>query len=194
MAARIVGAATDDAGRVEALFTWVRDNITYDMGPVLTDRVDWSASSTLARGYGFCQQKAILFAALLRSVSIPSGLGIEAIFDHKIPPHFAAYMGGRLIPLHGYTLVLLDGSWQRLDATLDTALCERKGYRVVQFVPGIDQLLPATDIHSQPHIDHIDVVGEWSDLPDDIVTATLDLPYLHDDSYRRMATKHGPGM
>jgi transglutaminase-like putative cysteine protease len=194
LAQRYSADAADEPGRVRALFDWVRDEIRYDMGPVLGERRDWTASLTLRRGYGFCQQKALLLAAMLRAIDVPAGIGIEQLLDHKIPPHFAAYMGGRHIPLHGYTLAFVSGRWQRIDATLDTALCERKRYRVVQYAPGSDRLLPETDLAGEPHVEHVGVVGEWADLPDDIVAATLDLPYLHDAGFLRMAARNGPGM
>lgn len=186
--------AAGDVDRVKALFEWVRDEIRYDMGPVLSERSDWTASSTIDRGYGFCQQKAVLLAAFLRAVGIPSGIGIEVLLDHKIPPHFAEYMGGQHIPLHGYTLAFVEGRWQRIDATLDSALCGRKGYRVVQYAPGSDRQLPTTDLDGKPHVEHLAVLGEWSDLPDEIVAQTLALPYLQDTGFLKMASKHGPGM
>lgn len=194
VADKLTLGATGAADRVRALFEWVRDEIRYDMGPVLSRRSDWTASSTIDRGYGFCQQKAVLLAALLRAADVPSGIGVEVLFDHKIPPHFAEYMGGRHIPLHGYTLAFVEGRWQRIDATLDFALCERKRYRVVQYAPGADRQLPATDLDGKPHVEHLAVVGEWSDLPEGIVLQTLALPYLQDSSFLQMASKHGPGM
>lgn len=194
MSAKLTACAADDADRVKTLFEWVRDEIRYDMGPVLSRRSDWTASLTLERGYGFCQQKAVLLAALLRAVEIPSGIGIEELLDHKIPAHFATYMGGQHIPLHGYTLAFVDGAWQRIDATLDSALCERKRYRVVQYAPGADRQLPATDLDGKPHVEHLAVLGEWSDLPDEIVSQTVALPYLQDTGFLKMASKHGPGM
>lgn len=192
LAKEITRDAGDEHARIKAMFDWVRDQIRYDMGPVLSSRRDWTASATIKRGYGFCQQKAVLLAALLRAGGFPAGFAVEALLDYKIPPHFAEYMGGQEIPVHGYTTVFVDGRWQRIDATLDRALCARKGYRLVEYSPNEDQLLPATDLAGQPHFVHLGEVGQWSDVPDEIVTATLALPYLSDPGYLRMATRHGP--
>lgn len=188
----IAGDAVDEPSKVKAIFDWVRDEIRYDMGPVLVDRMDWTASVTAHRGYGFCQQKAVLLAALLRARGIPAGIAIESLLDHKIPPHFAEYMGGQEIPVHGYTTVFVDGLWQRIDATLDSALCQRKGYCLVEYATGADRLLPSTDLAGKPHFDHLGESGQWADVPDEIVAATLSLPYLHDPGYLQMATRNGP--
>lgn len=192
LADEIAGNAVDEPGTVKAIFDWVRDEIRYDMGPVLSDRRDWTASVTARRGYGFCQQKAVLLAALLRARGIPAGIAIESLLDHKIPPHFAAHLGGQEIPLHGYTTAFVDGLWQRIDATLDGALCQRKGYRLVEYTAGVDHLLPSTDLAGEPHFDHLGELGRWADVPDRIVSATLELPYLHDQTFLQMATRNGP--
>lgn len=192
LADETAGDAVDEPSGVKALFDWVRDEIRYDMGPVLSDRHDWTASVTAQRGYGFCQQKAVLLAALLRARGIPAGIGIESLLDHKIPPHLAGRMGGQEIPLHGYTTAFVDGRWQRIDASLDSALCERKGYRLVEYAAGADQLLPSTDVAGKPHFDHLGESGQWADVPDKVVSRTLELPYLQDPSFLQMATRNGP--
>lgn len=192
LAEEIAGDAVDEPSRVKMLFDWVRDEIRYDMGPVLSDRRDWTASLTVQRGYGFCQQKAVLLAALLRALGIPAGIGIESLLDHMIPPHFAEHMGGQEIPLHAYTTAFADGHWQRIDASLDRALCERKGYRLVEYAAGDDQLLPRTDVAGHPHFDHLGELGQWANVPDHIVCATLELPYLQDPRFLQMATRNDP--
>lgn len=177
---------------VAALFDWVRDEIRYDMGPILHDRSDWTASATVERGYGFCQQKAVLLAALLRATGVPAGVAAEKVFDHKIPPRFAEQMGGQEIPLHGYTVAFVDGAWRRLDATLDAALCERRGYRTVEYAPGADRVLPETDLAGKPHFVHLGEIGQWAEYPSEVIQQTMDLPYLRDPAFLEMATRNGP--
>ncbi|HEY8339732.1 MAG TPA: transglutaminase domain-containing protein [Egibacteraceae bacterium] len=191
-ARRVVGDATAEADRAARLFTWVRDEIRYDMAPDLAARADWAASATLQRGYGFCQQKAVALAALLRAVGIPAGLAFQDLLDHKIPAHYVAFLGSQRMVVHGLTVARVDGVWQRLDAALDSGLCDRKGYRVVTYQPGRDCLLPATDRAGAPHFEVLEELGTHPDLPDEIVTRTLGLSYLHDPDYQRMARRHGP--
>lgn len=192
LADTLAAGADDGPSTVKAIFDYVRDEIRYDMGPVLDERYDWRASTTVERGYGFCQQKAALVAALLRARGIPAGIGMETVLDHKIPPHLAEHIGGQELSPHGYTLAFVDGEWQRIDASLDAALCERKGYRVVEYTPEGDHLLPATDLAGKPHFDHVRAMGEWPDVPDEIVAETLALAYLRDPAFRQLATRNGP--
>ena len=101
-------------------------------------------------------------------------------------------MGGQVIPLHGYTVAFVDDVWQRIDATLDSTLCDRKGYRVVEYAPRVDRLLPPTDRAGLPHFVHLRELGQWLDVQDEIVERTIGLPYLHDPVFLEMATRNGP--
>ena len=192
-AARVAGDATG-AELVERLFNYVRDDIRYDMAPVLDERADWTASRTIERGYGFCQQKAVALAALLRARGVPSGVAAEDLLDHKIPPPYVEHMGSQVLPYHGYTLAYVDGEWRRLDATLDRGLCERKNYRLVEYEPGRDCILPPDDRAGLPHFEHLTEHGRWADLPDEVVDETLALDYLRTDSWRSLGRRTGPAM
>lgn len=194
LADELAADAADDANAVRAMFDYVRDEIVYHMAPAVTERQDWRASDTVQRGYGFCHQKAVVLAALVRARGIPSALGMETLLDHKIPPHLVELIGSQELSPHGYTLVFVNGRWQRVDASLDSTLCAAKGYRVVEYAPGSDQLLPATDVSGKPHFDHVRPLGEWSDLPDEIVSDVLELGYLRDAGFVDMATRNGPSI
>lgn len=164
--------ATGD--RVRALFEFVRDRIVYNFGPTLNSRADWLASTTLARGDGFCQQKATLLATLLRAAGIPSQIAFQDIRDYKLlDTRFAPMVPDGIIRYHGLTAVYLDGRWLRIDATLDAGLSQRRGYRLVEFRPGADALLPATDLQGLPHFDILANIGPFPNLPEALTEAEL---------------------
>jgi transglutaminase-like putative cysteine protease len=193
LAARIAG---DAQGReaVRRLFDWVRDEIRYEMSPEIAVREDWRATGTLERGYGFCQQKAVLLASLLRARGIPAGLVFQDLIDRKIPPSYVEFIGSQRLEAHGLTRAYLDGEWVLLDATLPRALVERKGYRLVELADDGDATLAATDEAGEPHFEVHAELGSWPDLPDEIVDLTLSFEWLHSEPYKRMARRHGPGM
>jgi transglutaminase-like putative cysteine protease len=192
-AERVAGGSTG-AEAAARLFDYVRDEIRYDMTPVLDQRKDWTASATIERGYGFCQQKAVVLAALLRAADVPSGVGFEDLLDHKIPPAYVELIGSQVLPFHGFTLVQVDGEWQRVDATLDRALCDRKNYRLVEFESGRDCLLPATDCEGQPHFEHLAELALSADVPDQVIDGVLALDYLRAESWRELGRRTGPAM
>ena len=193
LADRVAGDAEGtEAARL--LFDWVRDEITYDMAPDVEAREDWRATATLERGRGFCQQKAVLLASLLRSRGIPAGIVLQDLLDHKIPPHYVEFLGSQRLELHGLTCAFLDGRWVRLDATLPRSFVERKRYRLVEFDGTGDAVLAETDADGNPHFEILEELGTWPDLPDEIVEEVMGLDWLHSDEYKRLVRRKGAGM
>jgi transglutaminase-like putative cysteine protease len=193
-AERVAAGAEEPVDVARRLFEWVRDEIRYTMAPDVEGRSDWRASATLARGTGFCQQKAVLLASLLRARGIPAGMAFQDLYDHKIPDRYAAFLGDKRLEVHGLTTAYLDGEWRRMDATLPAGLCERQGYRITEFRPDGDSVLPATDLQGRPHFDVLEELGEDADLPEAIVERTLGFEFLRDPRYRDMVHRRGPGI
>ena len=193
LAARIAGDA-DETETARLLFEWVRDEIAYDMAPDVEGREAWKATSTLERGRGFCQQKAVLLASLLRSRGIPAGLVLQDLLDHKIPPPYVELIGSQRLEVHGLTCAFLDGRWVRLDATLPRPFVERRRYRLVEFDGTGDAVLAETDADGKPHFEVLEELGTWPDLPDEIVEEVLELEWLHSDAYKQLVRRKGPGM
>lgn len=166
-AARLTARLTSPFQRAQALFHFVRDAVRYNIAPDLLRREDWRASETLARGDGFCQQKAVLLAALARAAGIPSAIGFQHLRDYKLlDTRYEAAIPQGIIPYHGLTYLWLDGAWRIADATLDAELCARRGYRLVELQPGSDARLPATDLEGKPHFDILAEYGPFPNLPE----------------------------
>ncbi len=188
--------AGDSSGRetLRRLFAFVRDDVKYEMSPEVHSRDDWKATGTLERGYGFCQQKAVLLASLLRARGISAGIVAQDVLDRKIPPHYVEFIGHQILEGHGLTCVHVEGEWVLVDATLPARLCEKKRYRLVEYDGSGDAVLPATDLDGEPHFEILEELGVWTDMPDEIVDRTIGLAYLHSPEYKKMARRHGPGM
>lgn len=62
-------AADDYRARADALFRFVRDGVRYQRDPARREQIA-DAEVTLERGYGDCDDKAILFAALAGAVGL----------------------------------------------------------------------------------------------------------------------------
>lgn len=193
-AAERVGGDATGPQLVRRLFEWVRDDVKYEMSPEVHSRDDWKATGTLERGYGFCQQKAVLLASLLRARGVPAGIVVQDLLDHKIPQHYVDFIGHQRLEAHGLVCAHVDGEWVLLDATLPRRLCEKKEYRLAEYDGTGDAVLPATDIHGEPHFEIVEEMGVWADMPQEIVDLTVGLDYLHSPEYKKMARRHGPGM
>ncbi|GAF86460.1 unnamed protein product, partial [marine sediment metagenome] len=64
-----------------ALYYFVRDEIKQNPYAPCQLLEDYKASSTLERGHGFCQHKAVLLVALARAAGIPARLGFVDVRD-----------------------------------------------------------------------------------------------------------------
>ncbi len=169
MATQLTAGQETPFRRAQALFNFVRDAVRYNIAPDLLSRADWRASATLARGDGFCQQKAVLLAALARAAGIPSAIGFQHLRDYKLlDTRYETAIPHGIIPYHGLTYLWLDGAWRIADATLDAALCKRRRYRLVELQPGADARLPATDLDGKPHFDILAEYGPFPDLPESV--------------------------
>lgn len=174
-AREIVQGCDDPVEKARRLFYFVRDEIEYNFAPLLRSRQDWKASLTLKRGDGFCQQKAVLYAALARAVGVPAQIAFQHLKDHKlIGTRYEPYMPGGVLPFHGLTVLYIGGEWLWEDATLDAGLCNRRGYRLVEFSPEEDALLPATDLKGRPHFEFLGSFGPYPNLPKEVSDAFID--------------------
>lgn len=188
-AAELCQGLATPVDKARALFTFVRDEIVYDFAPMLTCRADWKASHTLALGNGFCQQKAVLLAALARAAGIPALICFQHIRDYMLTGRFTEFLGDNSLSYHGLSALYLDGRWLRMDATLDRALCERRRYVLVEFTPQADALLPATDRDGNPHFDILEDLGCFGDVPHYVSDALLDFARLRGREWLALVTR-----
>lgn len=101
-AKRIVGDAPDTLSAARRLMAWLRDNIRQEgvMGVP-------SALETLESRVGDCNEHSTLFAALARSVGVPTRLVVGLV-----------YLDGRF-GYHAWNEILTAEGWLSLDATWD---------------------------------------------------------------------------
>ncbi len=99
--------ADTDEEKVQAIYTWVRDNIEYDWGkkPIIMQYFD--VNDTMETKSGVCYDYACLFAAMCRSQNIPC-LMVDG-YKH-LDPTFR----------HTWNRVFYNGSWYQLDVTFDS--------------------------------------------------------------------------
>ena len=91
-------------GEIAALFNFVRDRIDF-RGDILGSETLQGPRATLELGAGDCDDRAILLAALIRSIGLPADLAFRVIgADRRRPGRFShvfvvVRLMGRAIPL-----------------------------------------------------------------------------------------------
>jgi transglutaminase-like putative cysteine protease len=155
-----------DRERAVALYYFVRDQITHNPYAPGWAREQYTASTTLARGDGFCVQKAILLAALARASGIPARIGFADVRDHRLSPKFRDMIGGgNLLIWHGYAELHIGGVWVHASPAYDLEVCRRRGFVPVEFDGVNDARDPPFDLAGRPHIEYVTDHGQYADLP-----------------------------
>lgn len=160
------GAATERE-RAVRVFRAVRDGIRYDPYAVDLAPDALSASATLARGRAFCVPKAVLLAACLRSLSIPTRLGFADVTNHLATPRLLARLRTDVFAFHGYVDVWLDGRWVKATPAFDAALCAWFGVAPLDWDGASDAVLQAHDGTGRRFMEYLYDRGVHDDLPYD---------------------------
>jgi transglutaminase superfamily protein len=149
------------------LFYFVRDEIKYVVKMTIQNYNphNTKASSTLKRGYGYCIQKAILLAAMLRSVEIPAKLHFVDIRNHKTPEEFIKMSGSNLFIYHSYPEIYLNDNWVAGNAAFDKYLSAEKGYPLVEFDGQHPALFAKVDSNGQKFIEYEKDHGKFAKVP-----------------------------
>ncbi len=110
LAQTLVDGAGNDLDRAAKIHNWVRDNIQFGIAPAF---YDMKASEVLDRQLGYCNTKAMLFCALLRSVDIPTRIRYVALSSQVLRGLFSP---GTAFVDHAVAEVFLERKWIALDS------------------------------------------------------------------------------
>lgn len=155
LAAEITRGMTGEAERASALFTWSRDTVRYIPYAPFAALEDYEPLRTLDRGYGFCTQKSALLVALARAAGIPARFHYADLLNHNMPGRLGLVLRSNRMVYHTYADLRVDGRWFKVTPSFERPLCEKMGWRLVEFDGTADATLHASDLRDRPHIDYI---------------------------------------
>jgi transglutaminase-like putative cysteine protease len=164
-ARQLTGSLSEPKMMANTIFLFVRDEIRYNPYSFSTSREDYQAHTVLARGKGYCIQKATLLAALCRAAGIPSRLRLADIRNHQVPAKLAEMMKTDIFYCHGYNEIYLDNRWLKATPTFDRFMCERLEINPVNFDGNQDAVFDQHSRDGQLHIEYLKQWGPFSDLP-----------------------------
>ena len=156
-----------------ALFDWVRDEIAYNPLAAVDGREQYRATAVLARGSGYCVQKAVLLAALARASQIPTRLGFADVRNHQVPQRLREIIGTDLFVFHGYVEFFLDGAWVKAAPTFDAKASRKAGVLPVELDGTNDAMLHPVDPEGHPFIEYLRSRGSYVDVPFEELQRTL---------------------
>jgi transglutaminase-like putative cysteine protease len=155
----------DKRERAIALFYHVRDGIRYNPYVNIFDERIYIASNILRLDSCFCVPKAIALASLCRAAGIPARLRFATIRNLRVPESLMAVMKTDIFYGHGFTELFIDKGWIKATPAFDAAMCRESGLRTVEFDGSHDAVLPDTDLAGRPHIEYLEYMEPYDDVP-----------------------------
>ena len=176
-AERAAADAADDRERAVRLYYAVRDGIRYDPYGIALDVEGLRASTTLARGRGWCVSKAVLLAAACRSVGIPARLGFADVRNHLSTERMRRSMKTDVFSGHGYTSIRLADRWLKATPAFNVELCDKFKLAPLEFDGSDDSLFHAFTPDGTRHMEYLRYRDEYVDVPIDEIRATFATEY-----------------
>ena len=163
----------DALEKSKSLFYFVRDEISYNLYVKKHMPEHFRASNTLARGKGYCVQKAVLLVTMARATGIPARLGCAKIRNHLVPPKVLEILKSNIFPWHGYAELYLGGKWVKATPAFDLKMCLDHRLIPVEFDGLSDARFHPYSQDGKPHIEYLLDRGPFDDVPLDEIRKAL---------------------
>jgi len=155
----------DLKARAIRLYYAVRDGFLYDPYSVEVSIDGMRASGVIARGRGFCVNKAILLAAAARAEGIPARLGLADVRNHLATERLRAQMGTDVFFYHGYAELYLGDKWVKATPAFNLELCQKFRVLPLDFDGETDSVFHPFDADNRRHMEYVADRGSFADLP-----------------------------
>lgn len=172
-ASNIVKETKNQKEKAIKLFYWTRDEIKYDAYSLSSMRRRYKASKIIQEGKGWCVQKAVLLTALARAVDLPARLHFADIRNHQTPDKLKEIMGTDLFKYHGFTDFYLNNKWVKATPAFNKELCDKFGYKTVEFDGINDAILPSSTLSGEKYVEYLNDRGTNHKLPFKEIIRTL---------------------
>jgi len=164
-ASNLVSDLKDKKQKVINLFYWTRDKIKYDAYSLSSLKRQYKASRIIREKKGWCVQKAIVLTSLARAAGIPAKLHFADIRNYQTPDKLKKTIGTDIFLYHGYTEFYLNGKWVKATPAFNKELCDKFGYKTVEFDGVHDAILPARTLKDERYVEYLMDRGSNHDLP-----------------------------
>lgn len=171
--------ANSDTEKAVKLYYAVRDGFQYN--PYLLDlrREGLTASNLLTRNRGYCVEKAVLLAACVRAVGVPSRLSFYIVRNHIATDKLEKALKKNYLVFHGAAEVLLNGNWLKTTPAFNKSLCKYLGVEPLEFDGTKDSIFQEFDHKGNVFMSYLHEYGAFADLPYNLYLEELRKHYPH---------------
>jgi transglutaminase-like putative cysteine protease len=173
-----VGAETDKEKAIR-LYYAVRDGFHYNPNILDLRREGLKASDLVGRSHGYCVEKAVLLAAAVRAVGVPSRLSFYIVRNHIATEKLEKLLKKDYLVFHGAAEIFLDGEWLKMTPAFNKNLCHYLGVEPLEFDGTADSIFQEYDKTGQKFMEYLHEYGAFADLPYDLYLKEIDRHYPH---------------
>ncbi len=178
-AKQVVGTEADPKQQAIKLYYAIRDGFRYDPYHIDLSEEGLKASTMLARGSGYCVEKANLLAATARALGIPSRFGFADVKNHFTSEKLTAALRSDIFAFHGFTELYLDGKWVKATPAFNKGLCEKMGVAPLEFNGEEDSIFQPFSADGSQFMEYVHDHGLFNDIPREYFIETLRKHYPH---------------
>jgi hypothetical protein len=164
--------------RAQAFYLHVRDGFLYDPYHLDLRHNALKASLIITKNRAWCVEKAIVFAAGLRALSIPSRLGYAIVQNHIGVEKLLEALRTHLIVFHGYVDVFVDGKWTKATPAFDQRICALSGVEPLIW-DGLSDSLFQEFSQGEKFMEYHHDYGVFEDVPVELMKAEMKKYYPH---------------
>ena len=167
-----------DKEKAIAVYEKVRDHFLYDPFHLDLRPNVLKASVILSKNRAWCVEKAIVMAAALRSLNIPSKLGYGIVVNHIGVDKLLKYLKRPEIVFHGYVSVYLDGQWVKATPAFDPLVCRLSKVEILSWDGEKDAMFQEFQ-NGEKFMEYKHFYGEFEDVPVDLMNREMEKYYPH---------------
>lgn len=161
------------------LFKVVRDQFAYNPYDINLNKDAMRASEILKRKHAYCNEKAIVLAASLRHLGVPTRLYFGNVRNHIGTSRLEEILRTDVLAFHGCTEIWLNDEWLKATPAFNTSLCNRLGVEPLEFNGREDCIFQQFSSDGRRFMEYIQIHGSFEDMPYDLFVAELQKHYGH---------------
>lgn len=176
---KLISDNNSEQEKIVKLYLHVRDNWRYNPYKLDLRESQMKASAVLNRTEAYCIEKAVLYAALLRSAGIPAKVGFANVKNHIATEKLEAVLKTNVLVFHGYTVVYFNSQWKVATPAFNKSLCELLNVDVLEFNGTQDSMLQQYNSKGDEYMEYVHDYGHFNDIPRELMLRELRRLYPH---------------
>lgn len=170
---------SDETAIAVELFRVVRDKFVYNPYNINLQKDAMKVSEILKREAAYCNEKALVLAAALRFLGIPTRLYFGNVRNHIATEKLQQLIRTDVMAFHGCVEIWLRGRWLKATPAFNKSLCERLGVTPLEFNGEEDAIFQEFSNDGRRFMEYIETHGSFDDMPYDLFVAELRKHYGH---------------